>query len=319
MTDDELAALLPPIPHDAHKYTRGSLLVLAGSARFPGAAVLAAQAAARTGAGYVTLVVPEPAAATARAHLLSIPVLSAPATDGAFAADAADALRNQLNHADAVVLGPGLTTAPSAALFVEAVLRGAASGGTRCPVLLDADALNLLAVQADEPTGTEGDGATVPFAKAFLVAAESTAANGTVAPSPSVPTPSATLVLTPHAGELARLLNATGAADAQQLAEALNAVVVAKGPETHIVSPTQSYRSTAGTPALAKAGTGDVLSGVIGSLLAQGAGPFNAAVLGVELHGRAGRLAEHHLGQRAVCPEDIIEALPLILKQLEER
>ncbi|MDR2587424.1 MAG: NAD(P)H-hydrate dehydratase [Coriobacteriales bacterium] len=286
MNDDELAALLPPIPRDAHKYTRGSLLVLAGSARFPGAAVLAARAAVRAGAGYVTLAVPEPAAATARAHLLSIPVLPAPATEGAFAADAWDALRSKLNHVDAIVLGPGLTTVPSAAVFIETVLRGATTWGANCPVLLDADALNLLAV----PT-----------------------------PSPSVPAPSPTLVLTPHAGELARLLNATGAADVQQLAETLNAIVVAKGPETCIVSPTQSYCSTAGTPALAKAGTGDVLSGVIGSLLAQGAAPFDAALLGVELHGRAGRLAEARFSQRAVCPEDVIESLPTILKQLEKR
>jgi NAD(P)H-hydrate epimerase len=153
------------------------------------------------------------------------------------------------------------------------------------PLLLDADALNLLS-QLPSPSSL-----SQPF---FLPP-----------------------ILTPHAGELKRLLSASGATDARQLAKALNAIVVAKGPETLIVSPTQSRVSTAGTPALAKAGTGDVLSGIIGSLLAQGASPFDAAVLGVELHGRAGRIAEQRLGCRAVCAEDVIEALPSVLKGLE--
>jgi NAD(P)H-hydrate epimerase len=279
MTDRELAALLPPILPDAHKYTRGSLLVLAGSTRFPGAAVLAAKAAARAGAGYVTLAIPKPAVAAAQAHLLATPVLAAPATNGAFAADAWDALCDQLNHLDAIVLGPGLTVTPSTSAFVQSVLQSA-----RVPLLLDADALTLLAA--------------LPTAQA----------------APALLPP---LILTPHAGELARLLDATGATDPKQLAEALNAVVVAKGPETHIVSPTQHHRFTGGTAALATAGTGDVLSGIIGSLLAQGASPYAAAVLGVELHGRAGRLAEEQLGQRSVRAEDLLETLPLVFKKLE--
>jgi NAD(P)H-hydrate epimerase len=273
MTDDELAALLPPILPDAHKYTRGSLLILAGSARFPGAAVLAAKAAARVGAGYVTLAIPQPVVAVAQTHLLSIPVLATPATDGVFAANAWETVRDQSSHLDAVVLGPGLTVTASTSAFVCAVLRDA-----KVPVLLDADALNVLSAAM-----RQGDAPEI---------------------SPLG------LVLTPHAGELKRLLDATGAADAQQLAVMLNAVVVAKGPETHIVSSARNYLSTSGTPALAKAGTGDVLSGVIGSFIAQGVAPFDAAVLGVELHGRAGRLAESRLGRRAVCAEDVIDSLP---------
>jgi NAD(P)H-hydrate epimerase len=282
MTDDELAALLPPILRDAHKYTRGSLLVLAGSLRFSGAAVLAAQAAARAGAGYVTLAVPEPVAAIARAHLLSIPVIAAytDASKTVFAPDAWAGVRDQLSHLDAIVFGPGITLTPeTSALFCE-VVRDAP-----CPLLLDADALNILSVLVRE---------------------------GFVFEPPSRP-----LVLTPHPGELKRLLEATKDTDVLQLARTLGAVVVAKGAETRIVSSTQSHLFTAGTPALAKAGTGDVLAGIIGSFMAQGATPFEAAVLGVELHGRAGCLAEQQLGRRSVCAEDLIDTLPVVLKTLK--
>jgi NAD(P)H-hydrate epimerase len=281
MTDDDLANLLPPLPRDAHKYTRGCLTVFAGSARFPGAAVLAAKAAARAGAGYVTLVIPEPVVTVAQAHLLSIPVVAASATDGAFATDAWEGARDHLTHLDAVVIGPGLTATSSTSAFVQTVVRDVA-----VPLLLDADALNILSL--------------------FLW-------QGTV-----LKTSCAGMVLTPHAGELKRLCEAAGVTDARQLAEKLDAIVVAKGPETRIVSSTREHRSTAGTPALAKAGTGDVLSGIIGSFMAQNIAPFDAAVLGVELHGRAGQHAEAHLGQRAVCAEDLIDSLPAILKSLEK-
>jgi NAD(P)H-hydrate epimerase len=292
--DRALSALLPPLPDDAHKYTRGSLLVLAGSRRFPGAAVLAARAAARAGAGYVTLAIPEPAATVAQTHLLSIPVIAAPAVDGVFAADAWEYLRDQLTHLDAIVLGPGLTVTPSTSAFVQAVLREAHDAQKALPVLLDADALNILSALARQ--GWRG-----------------------LCPETSPETSDATLVLTPHAGELKRLCEATETSDARRLAEALQAIVVAKGPQTHIISVTREHRSTSGTSALAKAGTGDVLAGVIGSFIAQGANPFEAAMLGVEAHGRAGRLAEKALGRRAVCAEDVIETIPAVLQEIETR
>jgi NAD(P)H-hydrate epimerase len=282
LTDSELAALLPHIPSDAHKYTRGSLLVLAGSSRFVGAAVLAARAAARAGAGYVTLAVPEPVARVAQTHLLSVPVIAAPASDGAFAADAWENIHAPLTHLDTIVLGPGLTTSPAASAFVQSVLREAT-----VPVLLDADALTILSSLVRQDSNLASSGTT--------------------------------LILTPHAGELKRLYEATGTSNVRKLAETFGAVVVAKGPQTCVTSPSREYVSTAGTPALAKAGTGDVLAGVIGSFVAQGASPFDAAVLGVELHGRAGRVVERALGMRAVCAEDVVEALPEVLRTLETR
>jgi NAD(P)H-hydrate repair Nnr-like enzyme with NAD(P)H-hydrate dehydratase domain len=103
----------------------------------------------------------------------------------------------------------------------------------------------------------------------------------------------------------------------ETLAQLLNSVIVAKGPMTRIVSPTQGASSTTGTAALAKAGTGDVLSGIIGSLMAQGISAYEAAILGVEIHGQAGRIAEQKLGRRSVCAEDVIEAIPTVLQKLD--
>ncbi|MDR3037589.1 MAG: NAD(P)H-hydrate dehydratase [Coriobacteriales bacterium] len=308
ITDNTLAVLLPPIARNAYKYTRGSLLVLAGSNSFPGAAVLAAQAAARGGAGYVTLAIPETVAAIAQAHLLSVPVIAAPATKGAFAADAWKDVCAQATHVDAIVLGPGLTVTSSTSAFVEVVLREAT-----VPVLVDADALNILAACWAQ------SGVVLPFASGVQTGSASTSASNFGDCTPSAPASAADpcYILTPHAGELKRLLDATGLADVQCLANALNAVVVAKGPETSIVSPTQMRSVSSGTPALAKAGTGDVLSGLIGSLVAQGASPFMAAVAGVELHARAGRIAERLFSRRSVCAEDVIQAVPHVLRELE--
>jgi NAD(P)H-hydrate epimerase len=301
---------LPPIPNDASKYSRGSLLVLAGSQRFPGAAVLCAQAAARTGAGYVTLAIPASAAAAAQAHLLSIPVIAAaepletvdkilspkgspavfpPKNRGVFAPEGLSDILSAVTHLNAIVCGPGLTADPAALAFAALVARTVS-----VPVLLDADALRGVATDSSVQHATDSS------ARPLL------ADDGT-----------APLVLTPHAGELKRLLVATGTQDAADLARITGAVIVAKGPETLIVSPTQSQLSAAGTPALAKAGTGDVLSGIIGSLLAQGMEPFEAACAGVELHSRAGRIAEQRLGMRSVMAEDVIEALPAAVQEFE--
>ena len=280
MTDSELAALLVPIQNDANKYTRGSLLLLAGSVRFPGAAILAAKAAAKAGAGYVTLAIPQPAAQVAQNHLLSIPVIAASSQNGAFAADAWESVRAQVNHIDAVVLGPGLTITPSTSAFVQSVISGFEGS-----LVIDADALSILATLYADNKGL----------------------------SMSSRNP----ILTPHAGELKRLLDKTQISDIEILAKILVSIIVAKGPTTKIVSPTQSYDSSTGTAALATAGTGDVLSGIIGSLLAQGTTAYNAALLGVEIHSLAGRIAEQKIGRRSVCAEDVIEAIPVVLQKLD--
>jgi NAD(P)H-hydrate epimerase len=380
MTDIEL----PSIPRDANKYTRGSLLVLAGSRRYPGAAVLTALAAARSGAGYVSLAVPTPAVSSARAHLLSVPVIAAAATRlrdfrggerpsadrpaektadrsaeeatdrqadrserraasrrareflaGTFAADALANIVANLRHIDAIVCGPGILATAATAAFVRSLLDFAAE--KELPLLLDADALNVLSACAaaqSEPASlqensrhlkrcqeSEGKGADqrrpdyIGLQQDLIKTRE--CAQSEPAASWRPPRFSNPVILTPHAGELARLKAAFAIADTDTLARELNAIIVAKGPTTHIVSPQQSQEMAPGTPALATAGTGDVLSGIIASLLAQGLPAWDAALLGVELHGSAGRAAEERLGTRSVLAEDVIAALPQAIQERE--
>ena len=278
---------LPPIQADANKYSRGSLLIIAGSTRFVGAAVLAALAAERAGAGYTTLAVPAGVTSIAQSHLLSVPVVAAAETAGGFASQALAGIVAQLRHIDAVLCGPGLTTGEPIAAFLDSLL--VTAGQAAWPLVLDGDALNLL-------SWLGADGRPLWL---------------------SLP---ANTVLTPHAGELGRLLQATGATDAGELAALLEAVVVAKGPTTTVYSPNpdeKPYHYVEGTPALAKAGTGDVLAGIIAALLAQGVMYTKAAIYGVVLHGRAGRLAELNGSRRSVTAHDIINSLVVAIHEIE--
>jgi NAD(P)H-hydrate epimerase len=275
---------LPAISPTANKYTRGSLLIIAGSARFPGAAVLSAQAAERTGAGYTTLAVPAAIAPIAQNHLLAVPVIAAAETDGCFAAHALVDILGQLKRIDAILVGPGMTVSATNAALLAMLFRQAG-----CPLIVDADALNLLSAK---------DAAGLPLWQSL--------------PSDSI--------LTPHSGELDRLLGATTAENPARLAELLQCVVVAKGPVTTVFSPKKdmtAFEYSDGTPALAKAGTGDVLAGIIASLVAQGLTPWQAAISGVELHGLAGRFAEVNGSRRSLSASDIICSLAIAFREIE--
>ena len=268
------ALKLPAIPLDAHKYSRGSLLVIGGSTRFPGAAILAARSSALTGAGYVTLAIPAPALPVAQSQMLSIPVIGGKALEGAFAADALPGILELVNHVDAIVIGPGLTVTDSTMDFVRLVQTWADEANI--PLLLDADALRA---------------------------------------APFYPAKNTRRIITPHAGELARLFASTATATAGELALQQGVIVVAKGPVTIITDGARETSCNEGTPALAKAGTGDVLSGIIGSLLAQGMEAFEAAEAGVIIHARAGCYAEKTYGTRSVMAEHLLEALPAVLRE----
>lgn len=301
---------LAPIPLDANKYTRGSLLLLAGSVRYFGAGVLATLAAEKTGAGYVSLATPAAAAAAARQHLLCSPVIEGPErkATGSFRATALPSILQEAHHIDALCCGPGLTVDSDTIAFVGEVLDFAAAHDI--PLLLDADALNALAAQpelTDERRGlvrsVQGSGG-VPTALAPRL-------------SP--------LILTPHTGELARLRGSSSGLASNQtvleaataLAQELGALVVAKGPTTFITDGSSHVESSEGTPALAKAGTGDVLAGIISSLLAQGVPASDAALLGVRIHSQAGVGAERAVGRRSVTALDVIRAIPAALTAFE--
>ena len=285
-----MKALLPARPPDAHKGTAGTLLVVAGSANYPGAAVLAASAAYRAGAGLVTLAAPasfiyQLAGAMPEVTLLPLPDADHP---GAIGPSAAPLVLDALDAADALAIGCGLGGSEATGEFVVDLLSRAGAADLN-GIVVDADALNHLSHRPD------------------WNAAEP-----------------ANLILTPHPGEMSRLTGiATDELQARRLTLARdsaadwNATVVLKGANTVIAAPDgRAAVSQAAEPALATAGTGDVLTGAIGALLAQGASPFNAAQLAVYLHAEAGRRAARTQGTHATTATDIREHLAKALRSL---
>ena len=265
---------------DTNKYRRGTLSIVGGSETYPGAAALSAAAAQRMGAGY-TRVFCDPAA---RDVIRSFrPSLVVQSWEGR---EVDEAIHTHSSHPVAWALGSGTTAQDkrAQALVLEALTQ------VQAPLLLDGGALRVLA-------GEQGRNAAQ------------------IRQQRNKP-----LVLTPHGGEAARLAEPFSIAtdnpaeEAALLARAYEAVVVLKGPDTFISDGIETWVMDLGTPALAKAGTGDVLAGMIGSLLAQGVDPLHAAGLGALLHGQAGREAALRVGEIAVIPEDVIEALPAALR-----
>lgn len=269
---------LPMRPRDAHKGSLGHVLMLAGSWRYPGAAVLAARAALRAGCGLVTLGCPEKVRPTIAAQLLcemSVPLPdSAP---GVFSPDAVSEALDLAEHCQTVGIGPGLSLETPAQAFARDIALLAP-----VPAVIDADGLNAL--------------------------------NGHVSDLARAEAPR---VLTPHPGEAARLLGVPVAdvlGDREgavlELAKKSGAIVVLKGAGTLVTDGERIYANATGNPGMATAGSGDVLTGVIASLLAQGMNPFDGAVLGVYLHGLAGDLAAAVLGERGMIASDILDHVP---------
>ncbi len=263
------------------KFDGGSLLVCGGSTGLTGAPSMAAEAAMRTGAGYVTALVPAALALVFELRLVEAMSVSLPDEGGSLTPAALATALERCERADALVLGPGLGRDAGAAELARAL-----AGQAPLPLLLDADGLNAHAGALESLLGR------------------------------SAPT-----VLTPHGGELARLLGVSSnevrarrLACAREAARRADAVVVLKGDDTLVVSPDPAAPvgvSRGDAPALATAGTGDVLAGAIGALLARGVAPFTAACAGVELHRRAGRLVGERIGVEGAIAGDVIAALPL--------
>jgi NAD(P)H-hydrate epimerase len=280
LIDGAVLDALPRRTSASTKFDGGSVIVCGGSRGLTGAPTMAAEGAMRAGAGYVTALVPASLSLAFEARSLEVMSAALPDEHGALVAAALDVVLERCARADALVLGPGLGRSSGAAELA----RGLAA---RAPIalVLDADGLN-----------------------AHAGALESLAARG------------APTVLTPHGGELARLLDLTSdevrtrrLACAREAARRARAVVVLKGDDTLVVGPGDGDPlavSRGDAPALATAGTGDVLAGVIGALLARGVEPFTAACAGVELHRRAGRLVAERIGVEGALARDVIDALP---------
>ncbi len=282
-TPAKVAAMLPPRPASAHKGTFGTAVLAAGSINYPGAAILAGQSATRSGAGLVTMAVPQTIYPLVAAGLAEATYLPLPDSGGYFSPAAAVELRSKLGRADAVLVGPGLANTPAAAGFLLELLK---PGAVLPPLVLDADALNILAAQP------EWWALLPPYS-----------------------------ILTPHPGEMARLTaNSTAVVQANrlelaaQMAVRWQQVVLLKGAYTVIASPDGRVMVLPfANPAMAKAGSGDVLAGVITGLRAQGLEAFEAAVAGGYLHGLAGELARDHLGVVGVTAGDLAGLLPAAL------
>lgn len=287
LTQRWVADRLPPRPVTAHKGDFGRLLVVAGSTEYPGAAMLTGLGAMRAGAGLVRVAVAE-SVATRLAGI--IPELTWMVLDeeapGLIAPSGWRRVTTAAASYDATVVGPGLGAQPATQRRVRNLV-----AALRMPSVIDADALNALAAGGRWWTGLR-----------------------------------APLVLTPHPGEFARLIGADapeGGDDAGRAGAAHDAalrwsqVVVLKGARTVVAAPEGDLlRSDVASPALATAGSGDVLAGVIGAFLAGGATPLAAAGCGVAVHGAAGLLAQERVGSAGVMARDIATLLPEAIEQL---
>ena len=278
VTGDMVRSWLPKQKLESHKGSYGKLLLLCGSTGFTGAAALAAKAALRSGAGLVYLGVPDSVYPILASKLDEPVVFPLPANgNGRFGRSSIYEISEWLKDKTACLVGPGMGKCYDTEEVVYTVLEQAA-----CPVVLDADGINVLSGHIDRLD--------------------------------RVSTP---LVLTPHEGEFLRLggsLSGGRIAGAKALAEKTGAVVVLKGYRTVTASPSgEIYINSTGNPGMATGGSGDVLSGIITCLLGQGMEPVKAAAAGVYLHGAAGDLCEKKLGRRSMLPTDIIDALSAIL------
>jgi len=272
---------IPRRGRESTKFAAGSVLVCGGSTGLTGAPSLASEAAMRAGAGYVTAFVPSSLNAIFEVRLLEVMTVPLPDQAGSLEPEGEQQVLERSARADSLVLGPGLGRRDRAFALARNL-----AGAAGIPLLLDADGLNAHA------------GALSSLGQR-----------------------SAATVITPHAGELARLLetdsdsvSARRLHSARRAAAAARAIVVLKGDDTIVAAPDGSIGvSRGGAPALATAGSGDVLSGVIGAYLAKRVEPFHAACAGVFVHACAGRLAAHALGPEGVIARDVIEALPRAL------
>ncbi len=310
----EAGAFLPTRPRAGHKGTFGHVWVVAGSPGYTGAAVLAGLGALRSGSGLATVVCPEgcrEVVATALPELLTrgLPQGSDGRLPGAAAGDLALVLTGAgLGPKTSLVIGPGLGATPDVTAFIAATLRGP---GRRLAVVLDADALNAMALAG-------------PEAVTDLLASAATTGWASASPAAGASPSAARIVVTPHPGEMARLTGlptATIQADrlgtARRAAAAWGVIVVLKGAGTVVASPDgQAWVNATGNPAMASAGSGDVLAGAIGSLLAQGCSPLEAALAGVSAHGLAGDLAAREIGGRGLLASDIAHRLPRALEAM---
>ena len=277
LTQFDIQRILPDRDPWGHKGTFGRVLLLCGSRGYTGAAYLAAMGALRSGAGLTFLGVPESIYAIEAVKLNEPVVFPLPDKDGKLSREAIPEILRRLPNMDAVLIGCGLGQSEDTLEVVKAVLEAA-----ECPVVLDADGINLISGHKDIVRGRKN------------------------------PT-----ILTPHDGEFARLGGTIGQdrmLSARTMARELGAIMLLKGHETCITDGYTDYLNKTGNPGMAVGGSGDVLAGIIVSLLGQGIPPLEAAACGAWLHGAAGDICRQEIGQYGMLPTDMLTALPRLMK-----
>ena len=277
LNHESVLSCLPDRKPDSHKGDYGRILLLCGSMGYTGAAALAAMGALRAGAGLVYLGVPQSIYAIEAVKLTEAVVFPLPDRDGMLDASALDKLLPMLENMDAVLMGPGLGVSPGTEAVVTTVLRQYDG-----PVVLDADGINLMTAHKD-------------------------ILRGRTAPT----------ILTPHAGEFVRfggVLSGDRTESAVKLAEDLGCIVLLKGHRTVITDGHRIYVNPTGNPGMAVGGSGDVLAGMIVSLLGQGIEPLAATACAAWLHGAAGDRCAQTLGQYGMLPSDMLQELPRLMK-----
>lgn len=276
MDEKKIRTLLPVRERETHKGNYGKILLLCGSRGFTGAAALAARGALRTGAGLVYLAVPESIYAIEAVKLTEPVVMPLPEENGMLCEASLEKIGTLLPGMDAVLFGCGSGVGPGTEAVLLYLLKHA-----ECPLILDADGITLAARHKDILRGRT---------------------------SPTI--------LTPHDGEFARL----GPGDAPRteqtmtMAGDLGCILLRKGRRTLITDGEICWENRTGNPGMATGGSGDVLAGIILSLLGQKVPPLEAAAAGSWLHGAAGDLCAEKLGEYGMLPGDLVEELPRLLK-----
>ncbi len=274
---NQVLSILPDRNAESHKGDYGKILLACGSRGFTGAAALSAMGALRCGAGLVFLGVPESIYAIEAAKLDEAIVFPLPDENGMLSADAVIPVQKKMRDMDAVLIGPGLGQSIGTIAVLNAVLQGFDG-----PVIVDADAINLLAADAEALRQRKG-----------------------------------ITILTPHEGEFRRLgigLAADRITGSQMLAKEFGCIVLRKGYNSVITDGDRVYINPTGNPGMAVGGSGDVLAGMITALLGQGIAPLEATACAAWLHGAAGDRCALKLGQYAMLPSDMLNELPYLLK-----
>jgi len=281
----EFRRLLKKRPRDSHKSDFGHVFILAGSRGMTGASVLCSNAVLRSGAGLATLGIPESLNAIVAAKLTEVMTCSLPETSElTLSLKAEKEILKRIEYSDIVVIGPGLSQHPETRILVVSLITN-----IRKPMVLDADALNIIARNT----------AVLKKIKTKYI-------------------------VTPHAGEMARLINKSSdyvknnrLNAAKKFSHDYNAVVVLKGSESIVTDINdRSYVNETGNSGMSTAGSGDVLTGVIAGFLSQGLRLFDAARLGVYIHGLAGDLAAEDKGEIGLMAGDMLEKIPYAIKLL---